>query len=388
MTTPDPTDTVDPIRTLADARDRFRPFDEQAAAAARARHDTLVKPPGALGRLETLAAQLSGIAACCPAPVPRRPVVAVFAGDHGVHAEGVTPWPQAVTTQMVHTICTGGAGINALAATVGAQVVAVDVGVATAPDDTVLTEAGVARSLDDLSAGDGATPGSVVFLDRCVARGTANLAHEPAMTAEQAGQAIDVGVQLAVELAARGFDLLVTGDMGIANTTPSAALIAAFTGRPAAAVTGLGTGISPEVHAHKIDVVQQALDRLHATDTRPGPLEVLGALGGFEHAALTGFLLGARAAAVPVIVDGVIATSALVAAAAIDPDLPAWVIAGHRSVEPGASAALEHLGLEPLLDLSLRLGEGTGAILAVPLVVGAAAALADMATLDGAGIAD
>jgi nicotinate-nucleotide--dimethylbenzimidazole phosphoribosyltransferase len=346
------------------------PPDGVAADAAREHLDRLTKPPGSLGRLEVIAVQLAAIAAASPPPVPTSPAVAVFAGDHGVVAEGVTPWPQEVTAQMVANFCAGGAAINVFARLVGASVVVVDVGVAT--DIPV----------PDAAAG---TPHGAPRLIRArVANGTANLAAGPAMTADEVRAALDVGATTAAELVADGAGCLVSGDMGIGNTTPSAAVIAALTGRAASEVTGRGTGIDDQRLAVKIAVVERALDRLGSRD----PFEVLAEVGGLEIAALVGFIVGGAAARRPVLIDGVIAAAALVAAAAIAPEVLPFVIAGHRSVEPGASAVLEHLGLEPLLDLGMRLGEGSGACLAVPIVQAAARMLGEMATFDSAGVTE
>jgi nicotinate-nucleotide--dimethylbenzimidazole phosphoribosyltransferase len=325
----------------------------------------LTKPPGALGRLEDLGRQLAGISGVVPPPVPAPVAVAVFAGDHGVLKQGVSPWPQEVTAQMVANFATGGAAVNVLAASIGASVTVVDVGVAT--DLPV-------PALD-----------SPTVRHRRVRAGTADLFTEAAMTRAEAQEALDVGADIAAELVAGGARCLVTGDMGIGNTTPSAALVAALTGRPAAEVTGRGTGIDDATLDHKVSVVRTAVDRI---DGGADPTEVLAEVGGLEHAALAGFIVGAASAGVPVVVDGVIALSALVVAHALVPEVLPYVVAGHRSVEPGASAALDHLGLDPLLDLGLRLGEGTGAVLAVPLVQAAARVLGEMATFDEAGVTD
>ena len=364
--------------------------DDAAAATALALLDRLTKPPGSLGRLEDLAVRLAAMAGCCPPDVPEPAAVAVFAGDHGVHAEGVTPWPQEVTAQMVANFCAGGAAINVLARQTGARVVVVDIGVATP----------LPEGLDDPSpaGAGGAAAGQRPRLIRArVADGTANLATGPAMTAGQAGRAVTVGLEVAAELIGAGARLLVTGDMGIANTTPSAALIAAFTGRPAADVTGRGTGIDDASLTRKVAVIRQALERVGPTVAAPsaGPAgperawSLLAELGGLEIAGLAGFIIGGAAAGVPVVIDGVIAAAALLVAdgltgGAVRP----FAIAGHRSVEPGASAALAHLDLEPLLDLGLRLGEGTGACLAVPVVQAAARLLGEMATFDSAGVTE
>lgn len=330
--------------------------DAGAAAAAVQRWDGRVKPRGSLGRLEDVGVTLAGVAGTCPPPVPAQAAVVVAAADHGVHARGVTPWPQEITSAMVGAICDGKAAVNAIAATVGAQVAVLDVGVAGA--EVLHPLARRAR----------------------VRNGTADMTREPAMTREEAARAVLAGAGLAEELVGSGVDLLVTGDMGIANTTASACLVAAFTRADHSDVTGRGTGIDDETLARKRDVVGAALAR-HAPDAAD-PLGVLSTVGGLEHAALVGLMISAGVDRVPVVLDGVIAVSAALVAAALAPDVTGYLIAGHRSPEPGAAVALSHLDLEPLLDLGMRLGEGTGALCAVPLVVAAARALLDMAAID------
>jgi len=338
------------------------PLDRDALTAARQRQAQMTKPAGSLGVLEDVSVQLSGLAGSCPPPLPEPAAVAVFAGDHGVHAQGVSPWPQEVTGQMVANFLAGGAVVNAFAAQAGAEVVVVDVGVAT-----------------DL----GQMPG---LLPRKVARGTGDFTVGQAMSREQAMTAIGVGIEVARDLVAAGNRCLLTGDMGIANTTSSAALICAFTGRDAAEVTGRGTGVDDATLARKVDVVRRGL-ALHQADAAD-PVRMLAALGGFEHAALAGFIIGAAALRVPVILDGVIAGSAALAACAIAPGAACCLIAGHRSAEPGHTVAMDHLGLRPLVDLDLRLGEGTGALLALPIVQSAVRALRDVATFDAAGVTE
>lgn len=378
---------------FAAAATRVRPADAEARDAAAHRHDRLTKPAGSLGRLEALGIQLAGIAGTCPPPRPRPAAVAVFAADHGVVAEGVTPWPREVTAQMVANFCAGGAAVNVLARGVGARVVVVDVGVATPyrlPDPPAPPAGGVPAGED---TGDGPGDGTGdgwTLRRRPVRAGTANLLREPAMTVDDAVRALDIGATVAGDLVAEGARCLITGEMGIGNTTPSAALVAAFTGRPAAEVTGRGTGIDDATWRHKVGVVEVALARHHAGDPdgSAGPLAVLASLGGLEIAALAGFVVGGVAARVPVVVDGVIADAALLAAEALVPGVVDGVIAGHRSSEPGATAALAHLGLAPLLDLGLRLGEGSGACLALPLIDAAAAVLRDMATFEDADVTE
>ncbi|MFC0532220.1 nicotinate-nucleotide--dimethylbenzimidazole phosphoribosyltransferase [Phytohabitans kaempferiae] len=338
------------------------PLDEEAMAAARALHARLTKPAGSLGALEELSVRLAGLAGQCPPPLPEPAAVAVFAGDHGVHAQGVTPWPQEVTGQMVANFLAGGAVVNAFARQIGASVTVVDVGV-----------------LDDLGEG----PGLVAAKVRA---GTRDLTVEPALTRDEVSAALEAGARVAFRLVDEGARALVTGDMGIANTTPAAALIAAFTGGGAEAATGRGTGIDDDRYARKVAVVRAALEA-HAPDPAD-PVGVLAAVGGLEHAALAGFILGGASRRVPVILDGVIAVSAALAAAALAPDAVGAMVAGHRSAEPGATLALAHLGLTPLIDLGLRLGEGTGAVLAVPIVASAVRVLHEVATFDSAGVSE
>jgi nicotinate-nucleotide--dimethylbenzimidazole phosphoribosyltransferase len=339
----------------------IEPVDENAAAAARHRHDQLVKPPGSLGRLEELGAWLASVAGSCPPPVPRQPAAVVCAGDHGVVAQGVSAWPPEVTAIMVGEFCADRAAVNALARTVGASVSVLDVGVAAKLPRHPLLKASKVR------------------------QGTADLTSEPAMSREQAVRAVLAGIDLAEQLVAAGADLLVGGDMGIGNTTPAACLIAAFTGRPAAEVVGPGAGGDAATVARKAEIVDAALRR-HAPDPSDG-IGVLASVGGLEHAALAGYVLGAARSKVPLVLDGVSTVAAALAARALCPTALGYAVAGHRSTEPGASVALAALGLEPLLELGLRLGEATGALLAVPIVCAAAAALAEMATFEEAGIA-
>jgi nicotinate-nucleotide--dimethylbenzimidazole phosphoribosyltransferase len=348
--------------TLETTVEAIRPADEEAMAAARDLQARLTKPAGSLGTLEDLAIRLAGLAGVCPPPLPTPATVAVFAGDHGVHAQHVSPWPQEVTAQMVANFVAGGAVVNAFARQAGADVMVVDVGV-------------------KFPLHGGAT-----LLAANVRRGTRDLTVEPALTRDEARAAVEVGIGVAGALVEAGAKCLLTGDMGIANTTPAAALIAVFTGGTPAEVTGRGTGIDDETYARKVAVVTAALDR-HAPDPAD-PLGVLAAVGGLEHAALAGFLLAAAAHRVPVIVDGVIAASAALAAAAFAPDVVAAMVAGHRSAEPGASVALAHLGLTPLLDLGMRLGEGSGAVLALPVVAAAVRVLHEVATFDSAGVSE
>ncbi|MBI2868606.1 MAG: nicotinate-nucleotide--dimethylbenzimidazole phosphoribosyltransferase [Chloroflexi bacterium] len=339
----------------------IRPLDVEAMAAARARQDNLTKPPGSLGRLEELAIRLAGIQGK-PAPVVKQKAIITMAGDHGVVAEKVGNWPQEVTAQMVYNFLRGGAAINVLSRQVGARMVVVDMGVAAGlkPDSRLLV--------------------------RKVAAGTGNMARGPAMSRAQAAAAVEAGIDvLAAELAA-GLDIVGTGDMGIGNTTASSAICAAITGRAAAEVTGRGTGIDDTQLKHKTEVVSRALAL-----NRPDPadaLDVLGKVGGFEIGGLAGVMLGAAAHSVPVVIDGFISGAAALVAATLAPALKDYLIASHLSAEAGHRIMLAHLGLRPLLDLDLRLGEGTGAALGIFLAETAARVLSEMSTFAEAGVSE
>ncbi len=365
-----------PAHQLQELLGAVRATDPVELKRAGDHHRRLTKPAGALGRLERLGAQLCAVAGTTPPPIPSRPAVAVFAGDHGVLAEGVTPWPAEVTAQMVANFCAGGAAINVLARQIGAALVVVDVGVATP----------LTHLQDDPH-----------LRLRNIRHGTGNLAVAPAMEPDEVVAALLVGAAIANELVDDGADLLVGGDMGIGNTTPSAALIAACTDAAAMAVTGRGTGIDDATLRRKQAAIaagltrwQQRPDHRRGPDSHAGagsdPLVMLAELGGLEIAALAGFYLGGAARRVPVVLDGVIALAAACCAAALCPAVVDHLIAGHRSSEPAATRALSWLGLEPLLDLELRLGEGSGAALAVPLVRAAAAIMNEMATFESAAI--
>ncbi|MFE5487426.1 nicotinate-nucleotide--dimethylbenzimidazole phosphoribosyltransferase [Streptomyces sp. NPDC056527] len=352
----------EPHDLLQETIANIRPLDAKALGEAWERQKRMTKPAGALGMLEIISAQLSGLSRMCPPPIPEPAAVAIFAGDHGVHAQGVTAWPQEVTGQMVANFLGGGAVCNAFANQVGAEVCVIDVGVAS-----------------DLPS----TPG---LLPRKVRAGTGDFTTGLAMTREEVLAAIEVGIETARDLVAAGNKALLTGEMGIANTTASAALISVYTGVDPVEVTGRGTGINDEMHARKVDVVRRALD-LHKPDPAD-PIGVLSAIGGLEHAALVGLILGAASLRTPVVLDGVSTGAAALLARAIAPESLAACIAGHRSAEPGHVAALNKLGLRPLVDLDLRLGEGTGALLALPVVQSAARAMHEVATFDSAGVTE
>jgi nicotinate-nucleotide--dimethylbenzimidazole phosphoribosyltransferase len=285
----------------------------------------------------------------------------VFAADHGVVASGVTPWPQAVTAQMVHNFVAGGAAINAIARQSGATLRIIDVG--------------VAADLQELVGVD----------HRKIRPGTDDLSRGPAMTSAVAYDALDAGAEVAHDLIRDGHDLLVTGELGIGNTTPSAALIGALTGHTAQAVTGRGTGIDDTMLTRKVGIVDHAIARVAPF---LDPMSILCEIGGLEIAALAGFIVSSAELGVPVIIDGVITLAALTVADALVAGIARACVAGHRSTEPGAAVALTHLALDPLLTLDLRLGEGTGACLAIPIVQAAARVLREMATFDDAAITD
>ena len=340
---------------------RIQPLDGNLHEKANGRLDQLTKPLGSLGRLEELAASYVAITGELKPSVPRG-VVFTFAADHGVTAEGVSAYPREVTPQMVLNFLRGGAGVNVLARHAGLDVRVVDIGVD--------YEFGAVAGL----------------LDRKVMRGTRNLAVEPAMTRSQAEQAVMIGVELATEAVQEGIGLIGTGEMGIGNTTPSAAITAVMAGRPAAEVTGRGTGIDESSRIHKAVVIQQALE-LHRPNPAD-PLDVLAKVGGLEIGGLAGLMLGAAAARVPVVLDGFIAGAAALIAVGLQPLCREYLIASHLSVEQGHRVVLDHLRLKPLLDLDLRLGEGTGTCLGMGLVCAAIKIYTEMATFGEAGVSD
>ena len=338
---------------------RIGPLDATAMAAARARHDMLTKPPGSLGRLEELAVRLAGMTGQVIPRLTHKAVI-MMAADHGVASEGVSAYPAEVTPQMVLNFLSGGAAINVLAGQAGARVVIVDIGVA-AP-----------------------LPPHPALTDRRIADGTGNIAVGPAMTADQARRAVETGITILEDQLARELDIVGTGEMGIGNTTPSSAIVAAFTGARPADVTGLGTDISAEQLKHKIAIVERAL-RINPPNP-DDPLDVLAKVGGFEIGGLAGVILAAAAHHRPVVIDGFISGAAALIATELCPAARDYLIAAHTSVEIGHRVMLERMELTPLLNLNLRLGEGTGAALAMPLLEAAARLLAEMATFHEAGV--
>jgi nicotinate-nucleotide--dimethylbenzimidazole phosphoribosyltransferase len=337
--------------------------DQASRAAAHARLEQLTMPYWALGRLMDLAEDLAGMTRSMRPPVARKTVV-TMAGDHGVVAAGVSAYPQEVTPQMVHNIVAGGAGINALAGVAGARVVVADLGVAGDLSELVAKQA---------------------IISKRVGPGTRNMLVGPAMSREEAVRSVEAGIEIAQELAATT-DLFGTGDMGIGNTTPSTAIVAVMSGCAVEQVTGRGTGIEDEQLQHKIGVIKQAL-ALNQPQAKDG-LDVLAKVGGFEIGGIAGLILGAAAQRKPVIVDGFISTAGALIAYALQPSSAEYMITSHRSVEQGHQAALRCLGKEPLFDLNLRLGEGTGAALAMPMVEAAARLLTNVATFAEAAVSE
>lgn len=341
--------------------DQIQPTDLRLLTQAQARLDRLTKPIGSLGRLEELAARYVMITGEMKPKVPRGAVF-TFAADHGVTVEGVSAYPSAVTPQMVLNFLRGGAGVNVLARHVGIEVRIVDIGV----------------NFDFEAA-----PG---LIHKKIMPGTNNFLVESSMSQAQAEQAVQVGVELATEAAQQGIGLIGTGEMGIGNTTASSAITAIMTGRSVSEVTGRGTGIDDVSYARKVDVVQRAL-ALHRPDST-NAMEVLARVGGLEIGGLAGLILGAAAARIPIVLDGFIAGAAALIAVSLQPRCKDYLIASHQSVERGHQAVLGHLGLKPLFDLDLRLGEGTGACLGMSLVFGAIKIFTEMATFDEAGVSE
>jgi nicotinate-nucleotide--dimethylbenzimidazole phosphoribosyltransferase len=337
-------------------------LDESAMRRAAERQAQLTKPAGSLGQLEDVSIRIAGMTGRLD-PSLGDAVVFTLAADHGVAAEGVSAYPREVTPQMVLNFIRGGAAINVLARALGARVVVADIGV------------------------DADLPNQAELRAVKVRRGTASITRGPAMTVDEALQAIHVGRHLVREELASGLDVVLTGDMGIGNTTASAAVICALTGLDPAVVVGRGTGVDDAGLERKLAAVRRALE-VNAGAISRGPIEALAAVGGLEIAGLVGVILEAAAERKPVIIDGFISGAAALAASAIAPDVTGYMIASHRSLELGHPAVLERLGLRPLLDLDLRLGEGTGAVLVLPIVRAAVRLLNEMATFDEAGVAE
>jgi len=338
---------------------RIKPVNPELLAQTQARLDNKTKPPGSLGRLEEFARRVAAISGTLE-PDTTRKVVFTFAGDHGVTEEGVSLYPREVTAQMVFNFLAGGAGVNVLARHAGAEVRVVDVGV-------------------DYDFGD--TPG---MLHRKVARGTRNFAKGPAMTRDETLAAMRVGIDLTDQCKDEGVGLIGTGEMGIGNTSPSSAIIAAISGMSVRDLTHRGTGINDSALEHKIRVIEQGL-----TLNRPDPadpLDVLTKVGGLEIAAIAGLVLGCAANSIPVVIDGFISTAGALIASELHPHVRDYIFAAHQSVEIGHRFMLERIGVRPILDLDFRLGEGTGAALAMSLIEAGVKVLKEMATFEQAGV--
>jgi len=340
---------------------RLTPPDTAAAAAARARQDTLTKPRGALGRLEDLSVWVASCQGHCPPSQFERARIVVFAGDHGVARSGVSAYPTEVTSQMVANIAAGGAAINALAEVAGATVRVADIAV----------------DADPLSAQIGAHK---------VRRGSGDIANQDALTEQETRDAIDAGRQIADEEVDAGADLLIAGDMGIGNTTAATVLVAALTGVEPVAAVGYGSGIDDTGWVHKTTAVRDAMFRVEPV--LPDPVATLGCCGGADLAALAGFCAQAAVRRTPLLLDGIAVTAAALVAERLAPGARLWWQAGHLSTEPAHSLALAQLGLDPIVDLRMRLGEGTGAAVALPVLRAAVAALSSMATFASANVSD
>lgn len=349
------------MELLTDTVKKIKPLDKAAMDKAKARQDELTKPAGSLGRLEELSIQITGIQGKTKPAIENKAMI-TMAGDHGVVDEKVGNWPREVTAQMVESFLRGGAGINVLARQAGARIVFVDMGVAS---DLKPNEQLIVRKID---------------------YGTHNICKGPAMTGKQAVKAIEAGIEIVNDEAKKGLDIVGTGDMGIGNTTASSAIFAAISGKKVEETTGRGTGLSDEQLAHKIDVIKRALS-VNKPDPNK-PMQVLAKVGGFEIGGLAGVMLGAAARRIPVVIDGFISGAAALIATSLSPQLKDYIIAAHVSAELGHATMLEYMGLKPLLNLEMRLGEGTGAALGIMIVEAAVRSLNEMATFAEAGVSE
>ncbi len=343
---------------LKETIEQIQPLDEEIMAAARERLDSLTKPPGSLGRLEKLAVQAAGIYQK-PIPEVKKKAVVVMAGDHGVVEEGVSAFPQEVTTQMLINFVNGGAAVNVLGRHAGAEIILVDVGVAIPLDDPRVLQLNVRK-------------------------GTANFTKGPAMSLQEAVKAVETGIDIARELAGKGYNLLATGEMGIGNTTSSAALLALFSGRPVEEVAGMGTGVDEAGFRRKVAAIKKGL-AVNGPDAAK-PLEALAKIGGLEIGALAGLILGAASQRVPVLVDGFISGVAALLASRFEPGVLDYLIPSHQSAEPGHKILLELLGQNSIFKMDMRLGEGTGAALGMHVLEAACKITAEMATFAEAGV--
>lgn len=335
-------------------------IDPGIIAAAQQRLDSLTKPQGSLGRLEEFAKCLAGITGNRMPPLFEKKAIFTFAGDHGVTDEGISLFPKEVTVQMVYNFLEGGAGISVLARHIGAEVIVVDIG--------------VDHNFDE----------NKCLIRKKVVRGTKNMRKGPAMTRDEAVRTIETGIGIALQYAEKGYGLFGTGDMGIGNTTASSAIASVMTGSAPADVTGKGTGISDEALGHKVRVIEDAI-ALNEPD-RTDPIDVLAKVGGAEIGGIAGLILGAASQRIPVVIDGLISTAGAIIAYGIEPACRDYMFAAHNSVEKGHRVMLNTMGLEPVLDLGLRLGEGTGAALAMSLIEAGLKIYREMATFDEAGV--
>lgn len=349
------------IKNIRSILDQIKPVPEDSLARAQSHLDSLTKPPGSLGRLEELGRRYAAIKGT-DSPRVEKKTIFVFAADHGVTAEGVSAYPAAVTPQMVLNFLNGGAAINVLTRHVGAEVVVVDIGV-------------------DHDFGDQSG-----LIDRKIARGTQNMAHGPSMTRQQAEAGLQIGIDLSREWARQGADVIGTGDMGIGNTTASSAIMSVLGNRTPAETTGRGTGIENSVLKKKIAVIEQAI-RVNHPDSND-PIDVLAKVGGFEIAGIAGLILGAAACRIPVVVDGLISGAGAVIALKLQKSAGDYIFTSHRSQEPGHEVFFELLGHAPLFDLGMRLGEGTGAALAIGLLDAGVKIYSEMATFKKAGVSE
>lgn len=348
------------MKLLNSTLNNIEPIDKKWISLAQKRLDNLTKPRGSLGRLEEFARSLVAITESLN-PLVDKKVIFVFAGDHGVAEEGVSAYPKEVTRQMVFNFLKGGAGINVLARYVGAEIVVIDIG--------------VDYDFGDLSG----------LISKKVIKGTRNIRKGPAMTREETIRCIETGIELAIEYSQKGYKLFGTGDMGIANTTPSSAIAAVLTGKPVSEVTGRGTGIDDDGLMKKINVIEEAIsinDPVYSD-----PIDVLSKLGGAEIGGIAGLIIGAAAKRIPIVIDGFISTAGALIAYCLEPKVRDYMFAAHNSMEIGHRFMLERIGLLPILDLNLRLGEGTGAALAMLMIEAGLKIYKEMATFDEAGIA-
>ncbi len=350
------------MQKIKDVVKQIKPIDQDLMKKAQARLDSLTKPLGSLGRLEETAKLIVGITGKA-LPTLDKKVVFTFAADHGVTAEGVSLYPKEVTAQMVYNFLRGGAGINVLARHVGARVVVADLG--------------VACDLEDKDK---------KLVHKKIGYGTKNMVQGPAMTREEAIRSIEAGMDIFEAEFTRGIDIVCTGEMGIGNTTAASAITAVFTKKPVAAITGRGTGLDDKGLGKKIATIETVL-RVNKPDAKDA-LDILAKVGGFEIGGLAGVILAAAAHKVPVVVDGFISGAAALIAYGIEPKTKEYMIAGHCSQEPGHKIIWEYLGLNPLLDLKLRLGEGTGAALSLSLIEASVKVLSQMATFKDAGVTE